>query len=55
MQAELRPNRRHDASVFLYAYVLIELDGHDLRRDSLEVRKVTLASVLGEGPLARLG
>jgi bifunctional non-homologous end joining protein LigD len=36
--------RRHDASVFLYAFDLIELDGEDLRRDPLAVRKVTLAS-----------
>jgi bifunctional non-homologous end joining protein LigD len=38
--------RRHDASVFLYAFDLIELNGEDLRRDPLEVRKVTLANVL---------
>jgi ATP-dependent DNA ligase len=38
--------RRHDASVFLYAFDLIALDGGDLRREPLEVRKATLASVL---------
>jgi bifunctional non-homologous end joining protein LigD len=38
--------RRHDASVFLYAFDLIELNGDDLRLDPLEVRKATLASVL---------
>jgi bifunctional non-homologous end joining protein LigD len=38
--------RRHDASVFLYAFDLIELNGDDLRREPLEVRKATLASVL---------
>jgi ATP-dependent DNA ligase len=38
--------RRHDSSVFLYAFDLIELNGDDLRRDPLEVRKATLASVL---------
>jgi bifunctional non-homologous end joining protein LigD len=38
--------RRYDASVFLYAFDLLELDGDDLRRDPLEVRKATLASVL---------
>ena len=38
--------RRHDGSVFLYAFDLIELNGDDLRRDPLEVRKATLASVL---------
>src|SRR2546423_6997438 len=35
--------RRHDASVFLYAFDLIELNGDDLRRDPLQVRKATLA------------
>ena len=38
--------RQHDASVFLYAFDLIESNGDDLRRDPLEVRKATLASVL---------
>jgi bifunctional non-homologous end joining protein LigD len=42
---------RHDASVFLYAFDLIELSGDDLRRDPLQVRKATLASVLAKaGP-----
>jgi ATP-dependent DNA ligase len=31
--------RHHDASVFLYAFDLIELNGDDLRRDLLVVRK----------------
>jgi bifunctional non-homologous end joining protein LigD len=38
--------RRHDASVFLYAFDLMELEGDDLRRDPFNVRKTTLASVL---------
>jgi bifunctional non-homologous end joining protein LigD len=38
--------RRNDASVFLYAFDLIELDGVDLRREPLAVRKATLASLL---------
>jgi len=38
--------RRHDAGVFLYAFDLIELNGDDLRRDPLAVRKATLASLL---------
>jgi bifunctional non-homologous end joining protein LigD len=43
--------RRHDATVFLYAFDLIELNGDDLRRDPLEVRKATLASTLAKaGP-----
>jgi bifunctional non-homologous end joining protein LigD len=47
--------RRHDASVFLFAFDLIESNGDDLRNDPLEVRKATLASVLGKaGPGLRL-
>ena len=38
--------RRHDANVFPYAFDLIELNGDDLRRDPLEERKATLASIL---------
>jgi bifunctional non-homologous end joining protein LigD len=38
--------RRDDANVFMYAFDLIELDGDDLRREPLEVRKATLASVV---------
>jgi len=40
--------RRHDGSVFLYAFDLIELNGDDLRREPLEVRKATLASVVAK-------
>jgi bifunctional non-homologous end joining protein LigD len=46
----VRHHRAND-SVFLYAFDLIELNGADLRRDPLEVRKATLASVLAKaGP-----
>jgi bifunctional non-homologous end joining protein LigD len=38
--------RHHDASVFLFAFDLIELNGDDLRRDPLVVRKAMLASLL---------
>jgi bifunctional non-homologous end joining protein LigD len=38
--------RRYDASVFLFAFDLIELNGDDLRRDPLEVSNATLPSVL---------
>jgi bifunctional non-homologous end joining protein LigD len=38
--------RRHDLTVFLYAFDLIELNGDDLRRDPLDIRKATLASLL---------
>ena len=34
--------------MFLYAFDLIELNGDDLRRDPLEVRKARLASVLAK-------
>jgi ATP-dependent DNA ligase len=43
--------RRHDGSVFLYAFDLIELDGDDLRREPLAVRKATLASLLARAAL----
>ena len=32
--------------VFFYAFDLLELDGTDLRREPIEVRKATLASIL---------
>ena len=38
--------RQHDGDVFLYAFDLIELNGDDLRRDPLQVRKATLTSIL---------
>jgi bifunctional non-homologous end joining protein LigD len=38
--------RRHDHEVFLYAFDLIELNGDDLRRDPLVVRKAALESLL---------
>src|SRR5438874_11519981 len=41
----IRHHRAND-SVFLYAFDLIELNGDDLRRDPLAVRKATLASLL---------
>ena len=40
--------RRGDATVFLFAFDLLELDGDDLRREPLEVRKATLAPVLAK-------
>jgi bifunctional non-homologous end joining protein LigD len=40
--------RQHDGDVFLYAFDLIELNGEDLRRDPLQVRKATLASILAK-------
>ena len=38
-------HHRANQSIFLYAFDLIELNGDDLRRDPLEVRKATLASI----------
>jgi bifunctional non-homologous end joining protein LigD len=43
--------RQHDSDVFLYAFDLIELNGDDLRRDPLEVRKATLRSMLAKAGL----
>ena len=41
--------------MFLYAFDLLELDGQDLRREPLETRKATLASLLrGSLPGLRL-
>jgi ATP-dependent DNA ligase len=34
------------APSFLYAFDLLELDGLDMRREPIEVRKATLASIL---------
>jgi bifunctional non-homologous end joining protein LigD len=38
--------RHHDGHVFMWAFDLIELNGQDLRREPIEVRKATLASLL---------
>jgi ATP-dependent DNA ligase len=38
----------HNDHVFLYAFDLIKLNGDDLRRDPLQVRKATLASILAK-------
>jgi ATP-dependent DNA ligase len=38
--------RRHDADVFMWAFDLIELNGDDLRRDPLAVRKATQERML---------
>jgi hypothetical protein len=47
--------RRHDASVFLYAFDLIELNGDDLLHNPLVVRKATLAPDLAVKKCRRLG
>jgi len=43
--------KREGRHVFLYAFDLIELNGDDLRRDPLEVRKATLRSMLAKAGL----
>ena len=35
-------------AIFLHAFDLVELHGDDLRRDPLEVRKATLASIVAK-------
>jgi ATP-dependent DNA ligase len=45
---DLIRHHRHNDRAFLYAFDLIELNGDDLRRDPLEVRKATLASVVAK-------
>jgi ATP-dependent DNA ligase len=44
--------RRNDADVFMWAFDLIDLNGDDLRRDPLAVRKVTLERMIA-GSTAR--
>jgi len=46
----VRHHRANDR-VFLYAFDLIELNGDDMRRDPLEVRKATLRSMLAKASL----
>ena len=43
---DLLRRRKNEALAFLYAFDLLELNGQDLRREPLEVRKATLASIL---------
>jgi ATP dependent DNA ligase domain len=38
--------RRNEPQAFLYTFDLLELDGTDMRREPIEVRKATLASIL---------
>jgi bifunctional non-homologous end joining protein LigD len=45
---DLVRHQRAHGSIFLYAFDLIELNGDDLRRDPLAVRKATLASILAK-------
>ena len=43
---QLLRHRRNEPKAFLYAFGLLELNGTDLRREPIEVRKATLASTL---------
>jgi ATP-dependent DNA ligase len=43
---QLLRHRRNEPRAFLYAFDLLELNGADLRKESIEVRKATLASIL---------
>jgi bifunctional non-homologous end joining protein LigD len=42
-------HRRNEPDAFLYAFDLLELDGLDMRREPIETRKATLASLLRKG------
>ena len=37
---------RNEPKAFLYAFDILELNGTDLRREPIDVRKATLASIL---------
>lgn len=43
---EMLRYRRHEARIFLYAFDLLQLDGRDLRREPIEVRKAALAKLI---------
>jgi ATP dependent DNA ligase domain len=43
---QLLRHRRNEPQAFLYTFDLLELNGDDLRREPIEVRKATLASIL---------
>ena len=45
--------RRNEVEVFLYAFDLLELDGTDLRREPIEVRKATLGEHPAQEPAGR--
>jgi len=48
---DLVRHHRANERIFLYTFDLIELNGDDLRRDPLEVRKATLRSMLAKAGL----
>ena len=46
---QLRRHRRNEPQAFLFAFDVLELNGADSRREPIEVRKATLASILRKG------
>jgi ATP-dependent DNA ligase len=44
--------RQNEPEAFLFAFDMLELDGTDLRREPIEVRKATLASILRKAATA---
>ena len=48
---QLLRHRRNEPTAFLYAFDLLELNGMDLRREPIEVRKTTLARHPSQCPL----
>jgi ATP-dependent DNA ligase len=48
-------HHRANDRIFLYAFDLIELNGDDLRRDPLAVRKATLASIVAKASQPQWG
>ena len=49
---QLLRHRRNEPQAFLYAFDLLELNGTALRREPIEVRKATLASILRKAATA---
>jgi bifunctional non-homologous end joining protein LigD len=47
--------RRHDASVFMWAFDILELNGDDLRREPLERRNAALERADRSGRARRAG
>jgi bifunctional non-homologous end joining protein LigD len=45
-------SKQRDADVFLYAFDVLELDGHDLRRERLDTRKGQLEALLRRSRVA---
>jgi ATP-dependent DNA ligase len=50
---DLIRHHRANERIFLYAFDLIEVNGDDLRRDPLEVRKATLACIAAKASPSR--